>query len=173
MARRQEGGRLISKAHSGAIEPGSAPVPRSFPRVGAPPPPRSVSWRLGAAPPPSLGGKRGPPRARLPSLWRGWLRRGRASCGQWPPLLCGSSRLQIGRPSGGQGPSCRWQTWASPEAPRAAQSPRPRSPPSSAGRRNPPEPRSLRGAAMCLCTVSTLQYLPNPSFVPTHFPFLN
>lgn len=37
VARRREGGRPISKAHSGAIEPGSAPVPRSFPRVGGPP----------------------------------------------------------------------------------------------------------------------------------------
>lgn len=38
VARRREAGRLISKAHSGAIEPGSAPVPPSFPQVGGPPP---------------------------------------------------------------------------------------------------------------------------------------
>lgn len=35
---RREAGRLTSKAHSWAIEPGSAPVPRSFPWVGGPPP---------------------------------------------------------------------------------------------------------------------------------------
>lgn len=38
VACRREAGRLTSKAHSWAIEPGSAPVPRSFPWVGGPPP---------------------------------------------------------------------------------------------------------------------------------------
>lgn len=37
VARRREGGRPISKAQSGAVELGSAPVPRPFPRVGGPP----------------------------------------------------------------------------------------------------------------------------------------
>lgn len=67
--------------------------------------------------------------------------------------------LQIGRTSRGQGTSSCLQTLASPRLPEQPLSPLLCSTPNNDRHRNSSVPCSLRGSAMCLCTMSTLQYL--------------
>lgn len=155
----EEGGRVISKAHSGAIEPGSTHFPCSFLRVGRPLL-RSVTLRHWAV---ALG------------LGRKCMQEVHAGSACTPSLLasgCGEGylrtlvttplwqlSLQIGRTSRGQGTSSCLLSLASLRFPEQPWSPFLGSKPNNDRRRNSSVPCSLRGSAMCLCTMSTLQYL--------------
>lgn len=155
----EEGGRVISKTHSGAIEPGSTHFPCSFLRVGRPLL-RSVTLRQWAVPL-GLGRKCMQeahalqacwPVAVERATWEGYLRTLVTT-----PLW--QLSLQIGRTSRGQGTSSCLQSLASLRFPEQPWSPILGSKPNNDRRRNSSVPCSLRGSAMCLCTMSTLQYL--------------
>lgn len=153
----EEGGRVISEAHSGAIEPASTHSPRPFPQAGRPLL-RSVSLRLWAVP---LSAQE------VMCVWTVSVQAsgyGGATCQRCSlssVAAFSSNRKNIQ----GTGNLLLLTDLAELRLPEQPLSPLLCSRPGSDRRRNSPVPCSLWESALCLCTVSTLQYLPTLSLV--------